>query len=98
MKYNKEKVEAAKILFAEIMDLNQNLPEDLFIDLRICGMDNPKIEVIFWFVDENGDYDYKNEDHHEIYFTDEEWHTPFESSYAKITAKMQEWKGLYCNG
>ena len=96
MKYNKEKIEAAKILFAEILELNQKLPEDKSVDFHSCGMNNPKIEVIFWFIDENGDYDFKDEDHYEIYLIDEEWHTPFESSYAEITAKMQEWKELYC--
>ena len=97
MEYNKEKVEAAKILFAEVLELNQQLPKERDIEMRIWGMENPKVDVIFWHTDSNGTYDYADEDHFEVYLTDEDWHRSFESSFADITAKMQEWKELYCN-
>ena len=99
MKYNKEKVEAAKILFAEIINLNEKLPERMEVKLRVDGGRYSKIEVIFWKQDEsgeNGELNFADEDRYQIFLTDEEWHKEFENSFAEITAKMQEWKELYC--
>lgn len=97
MEYNKEKIEAAKILFAEVLELNQQLPKDRDIEMRICGMENPKVEVTFWYTNSDGTFDFADEDRFDVYLTDEDWHDICESSFADITAKMQEWKELYCN-
>ena len=96
MKYSKGKVEAAKILFAEIINLNEKLPERMKVELRVDGGEYSKIEVIFWKPDENGELDYADEDRYQIYLTKKDWQKRYESSFAKITAKMQEWKELYC--
>lgn len=93
MKYSKDKVEAAKILFAEILELNQELPEDREIYISISGGQVPMLEAIFWHREENGDMDYGDDEIFREFLEDTIWE---DGTFAKITAKMQEWKELYC--
>lgn len=93
MKYNKDKVEVAKILFAEILELNQELPEDRFIDIMTRGHKDGWLEVIFWHIDKEGGPDYERRDRFYELLGDVSFR---ENTFADITTKMQEWKELYC--
>ena len=93
MKYNKEKVEAAKILFAEILELNQKLPEDRWVDVALSGGPYPSIEVGFWEKQRTGGFFFADGDSLlYVHLTGRS-----QESFTDITAKMQEWKELYCN-
>ena len=97
MEYNKEKVESAKKLFEEILELNQKLPEDRWIDVELSGGPYPTITVSFWKEQEDGGFFYDDDDSYlKLYFADIKRPGLFESSYTKIAAKLQEWKELYC--
>ena len=95
MKYNKDKTEAVKILVSEILEFNQKMPEDRFADFRIIGGSDPKIDVTFWFFDENMEPDYNDDDNFQIYLTEKDWHKDYEQSFEDITKKMREWEGLF---
>lgn len=97
MKYIKDKVEAIKILVSEIINLNEKLPADREVELKISGGTYPQIEVVFWHPDEYGDPDFGDGDLFSIYLTDEDWHKEDESSFAKISKKMKAWEEEYCN-
>ena len=99
MEYNKEKIEAAKILFAEVLELNQQLPENRFIDVDLSGgPQHPAIVVSFWKERETGGFFYDDGDSYfKIYFADKNRSGFPEDCFAKLTAKMQKWKELYCN-
>lgn len=94
MKYNKNKVEAVKILLSEILELNQQLPDEKFIDVWVKGGPVPVLDVTFWTIDEEGDFDYEDDDVFHEFLDDVDWN---EKTFAKITSKMNEWKELYCN-
>lgn len=95
MKYNKEKVEAAKILFAEILELNQQLPEDRWITISHSGSCD-LLQVVFWAEDEEREPSYGNGDRLTVSLRDGKRRDDIFNTFADITAKMQEWKELYC--
>lgn len=95
MKYNKDKVEAAKILFAEILELNQEFPVDRWITIShsgSCGL----LTVVFWTEDEECEPSYGNGDRLTVNLREEKRRGDIFNTFADITAKMQEWKELYC--
>lgn len=96
MKYNKYKVEAAKILFAEILELNQELPEDRSIDVKFEFGKYPNVEIQFWKqVQEAPRPAFKKEAEYINSLVKENWPVDDETFISCVTAKMQEWKELY---
>ncbi len=96
MKYNKDKVEEAKILFAEILELNQELPEDRWITISHTGSSG-LLTVVFWAEDEECEPCYGNGDRLTVNLREEKRRGYYTlNTFADITAKMQEWKELYC--
>lgn len=95
MKYSKDKVEAIKILLSEILELNQHLPDNKFVDFWLNGYsDSGVLDVTFWTVNEDGEPDYGDDEVFHEFLGDVDWN---EKTFAKITSKMNEWKELYCN-
>ena len=91
MRYNPDKVEAAKILTAEILELNQKLPENRCVLFEITGILHPAYSVTFCVKNPKTSI-----------FTVERAFTVLlsaadsENSFANICDYMRRWKESYC--
>ncbi len=91
MKYRKDKVEAAKILTAEILELNQRLPENRCVLFEITGILHPACIVTFCVKNPKTSA-----------FTMEKTFTVLLSeadtsdSFASICDYMKKWKEFFC--
>jgi hypothetical protein len=91
MRYNKEKIEAVKILVPEILELNQRLPENKGIIFEITNIIHPAYIVTFctW---EPKKHVYRMEKTFTVLLSEADT----KNDFAEITKKMNEWKELYC--
>ncbi len=91
MRYNPDKVEAAKILSGEILELNQRLPENRCVLFEITGILHPAYIVTFC-----------RQNPKTLAFTMEKTFTVLlsaadsENSFASICDYMKKWKEFYC--
>lgn len=91
MRYNQDKVEAAKILSGEILELNQILPENRCVLFEITGILHPAYIVTFCIRNPKT-----------LAFTMERSFTVLlsaadsENSFANICDYMRKWKESYC--
>lgn len=93
MKYDKERIEAAKLLFDEVIELNRSLPSENVIWFELFAS-YPKVTLTFWHDDENRDPDYDDIDELNISLNGQlDEFCP--NTFADATAKMKEWKELF---
>jgi hypothetical protein len=91
MEYNKEKIEEAKALAAEILELNQILPDDRSVDISISGAPRPACTVEF-YVRNPRTMDFKMENIFSIPLSEANKDNRFD----EIRAYMNKWKEAYC--
>ena len=91
MKFNKDKIEAAKILTAEILELNQILPENRCVLFEITGILNPAYIVTFC-VRNPKTQSFKLEKTFTVLLSTSEK----DNCFPEICAHMKKWKEFYC--
>ena len=97
MKCGKSRIEAAKLLFAEIMEVNQELSEDRWVSFSFTGSSG-LLRVIFWKTDETDEEnEIEAEEDFSIYLHNEIYTKSRKCAFADISAKLNEWRELFGN-
>lgn len=95
MKYSKEKVEAVKVLFAEILEINEELKNsgsEKEIQFEFSGGDFPGIVVHFW------DFDYSQNPREVFEISLEKNDKPGRRhSIFELSEKVKDWRERFGN-
>ena len=91
MRYNQEKVEAAKILTGKILELNQKLPENRCVMFEITGILHPAYIVTFCVKNQR-----TQAFNMERTFTVLLSEADGENRFSEICAYMKKWEEAYC--
>lgn len=97
MKCDQSRAEAAKLLFAEIMEVNQELPEGRWVSFSFTGSSG-LLRVIFWKMNEaDEENEIEAEEDFTIYLHSEILAKSRKCAFADISAKLNEWRELFGN-
>ena len=91
MKYSLEKIENAKVLAGEILELNQILPDDRCVMFEITGMFHPSYMVTFCVRNQR-----TQAFNMERTFTVLLSEADRENRFSEICAYMNKWREAYC--
>ena len=96
MKYNREKIEAAKILFAEVLELDEKLPENKRVSASFYGGYHGFISVDFFECNEEGIFQRAEGLPHGIGCTLYGEASSENNPFAKVSAVLKDWEERYC--